>query len=170
VEHKGEISKLWSLKWISLWAATFNIHTTIITTFIPNFEYPHVNCFTNTSDEDFDAGVRGREGHTVSLIPSSQNKSIAAILENFRAHAVRSRQCIFPVNDCCGKTVTMNRGPLPILKRLPYSMQIAFHWTFLDMPGKQAKHYLNYCVYYTNSEYTYSLYCILSYRIYQDYR
>ena len=33
-------------------------------------------------------------------------------------------------------------------------MQIAFHWPFLVMLGKQAKHFLIYCVYYTDSEYT----------------
>jgi len=63
----------------------------------------------------------------------------------------------------------MNRGPFLILKGLPYPMQTALHWPFLVMLGKKAKH-LIYCVYYTNSEYTYSLYSILRYRNYQDYR
>lgn len=46
----------------------------------------------------------------------------------------------------------MNRGPFPILKRLPHTVQIALHWPSLVMLEKKAKH-LIYCVYYTNSEY-----------------
>ena len=43
------------------------------------------------------------------------------------------------------------------------------HTTINKGMGKQTKHYLLYCVYYTNDENTFSLYCIPSYRYHQDY-